>query len=75
MTWNHTYPVRCRIIDVTGKFLGAVPIATPEESIPYIGQEGLAEIDDSMPPVSFVRITLDNGHIIFGHECWWEPIV
>ena len=64
------YPVRCRIIDVEGReiypgFTGR----TPEVSKPYIVKEGIAEDIDGL-----VRITLDNGNIIMGYECWWEPI-
>lgn len=75
MTWDGSYPVRVRIKDVTGKIWNGMAIATPEESMPYIGKEGLAEkIPD--PEIEYaIRITLDNGHIIYGHECWWEPIV
>lgn len=38
-------------------------------SIPHLGKEGLAEKDDWM-----VRITLDDGHVIYGYECWWMPL-
>jgi len=64
------YPTRCRIIDVTGieVFPGKLG-NTPDESKPHIGKEGLAErVDDG------VRVTLDDGTIIMGYSCWWEPI-
>jgi hypothetical protein len=65
------YPVRCRIIDVTDQeiFPGIIG-RTPDISISHIGKEGLAEeIEDLI-----IRITLDDGSIIYGYECWWEPI-
>ena len=64
------YPVRCRIMDVTGQevFPGIIG-NTPDISKSHIGKSGLAEkLDDGN-----VRITLDDGGIIFGYDCWWEP--
>lgn len=65
------YPTRCKIIDVTGEevFPGIIG-KTPVESKPHIGKEGLAEKMDDWD----VRITLDDGNIIWGYECWWEPL-
>lgn len=63
------YPTRCRILDVTGKKKWGLPLATPEVSKPFIGEEGLAEEGENG-----VKITLDSGKVIFGYECWWEPI-
>jgi len=69
------YPVRCKIIDVTGmkKKIDhrTFELNTPDVSKPHIGKEGLAEKD----PAGFgVRISLDDGTIIYGYECWWTPI-
>jgi len=65
-----TYPQRVRIIDVTGmELLPGIEGKTPEDSIPHIGKEGLAEKVGRL-----VRITLDDGNIIWGHECWWKPL-
>ena len=64
------YPTRCRIIDVTGQdvFPGQLG-RTPDVSKPRVGREGLAErVGED------VRITLDDGTILMGYECWWEPI-
>ena len=66
---NIKYPVRCEIIDVTGEKMGELPIKTPIGSFPYIGKRGLAEKINGE-----VRITLDNGDIIYGYECWWTPL-
>jgi hypothetical protein len=73
------YPVRCRIIDVTGEKSYGIPIKTPDISKPHIGKEGIAkkifyepEADDIFD--WYIQITLDDGTIIYGHECWWEPI-
>lgn len=66
------YPTRCRILDVTGQevFPGIVG-QTPEVSQPHVGKEGLAELDEVGDNV---RITLDDGTILWGFECWWEPL-
>lgn len=63
------YPVRARIVDVTGGYLGDIPMRTPPVSIPHIGEEGLAEMVDGS-----VRITLDSGAVLWGYECWWVPV-
>ena len=68
------YPVRCKIVDVTGvkKTLGGkeFTLNTPEVSVPHVGKEGLAKkYKDGL-----IRIKLDDGNIIWGHECWWTPI-
>ena len=67
-----TYPTRAQIVDVTGgpEISPGIVRRTPEESRPHIGKQGLAE---EMPDGS-VRITLDDGSIIWGSECWWIPI-
>lgn len=64
------YPTKCRIVDVDGKevFPGLIG-KTPKESKPFVGQKGLAELINDR-----VRITLGNGQILWGEECWWEPI-
>lgn len=60
------YPTRCQIVDV-----GNVSWRrTPERSKPHIGKFGIAEeINDSL-----IKITLDDGNILWGNECWWIPI-
>ena len=65
------YPIRCRIVDVdgTGYKVGPYFAATPDKSKPHIGKEGLAEKTSDE-----VKITLDDGSILYGHQCWWEPI-
>jgi hypothetical protein len=72
------YPTRCRILDVTGKRWRGLAIATPPVSTPHVGKEGLAEEDDLLledgSVLPSVRITLDDGTILMGYECWWEPI-
>ena len=72
--WNGKYPVRCRIVDVVGQKIGPFELKTPDESKPFIGAAGLAEEipDDEME--YRVKITLDEGHVIYGDECWWEPL-
>jgi len=43
---------------------------TPEESKSSIGKQGLAEL----LPNNTVRIALDDGSVLYGHECWWVPL-
>lgn len=71
--WDGKYPVRCRIIDADGKDVGVPGMVgrTPDKSQPHIGKCGTAELSgDGMT----VRITLDDGTILWGHECWWTPL-
>ena len=76
------YPVRCRIVDIAGEVIDPeypnVVAMTPDASKPHIGEEGLAEeifgLEADIFNIGLIRITLDNGNIIWGHECWWTPI-
>ena len=67
------YPVRCVIVDIAGEVIDPeypnIVAATPDVSKPHIGQRGLAERIGAWD----IRITLDDGNIIHGYECWWEP--
>ena len=64
------YPTRCEIVDVTGvEVFPGLEGRTPDESKPHLGKEGLAEKVGNM-----VRITLDDGSILQGCDCWWKPI-
>lgn len=64
------YPVRCEIVDATGRRIGPLIAKTPNVSKPHIGKRGLAEkMKDGC-----VRITLDDGTIIYGHQCWWKAL-
>ncbi len=65
-----TYPTRCRIIDVDGGVWHGIGLRTPAESRPHIGKEGMATLDGR----GGVRVTLDDGSVLMGEECWWEPI-
>ena len=64
------YPIRCEILDVTGQeVFPGFEGRTPDESKPHIGKQGLAEeVEDN------VRITLDDGSVLWGYECWWKPL-
>ena len=65
------YPVRCRIVDFSvSEFKPGIKRRVPKASRPHINKEGLAEkIEDGN-----VRITLDDGNILYGSECWWVPL-
>jgi hypothetical protein len=43
---------------------------TPDKSKPHIGKQGLAYEIDGLN----VRITLDDGTVLMGYECWWKPL-
>ena len=62
---NIKYPTKCKIIDVGKKGWRK----TPNVSLPHIGKFGIAEEINGL-----VKITLDSGHVIWGHKCWWIPI-
>ena len=65
------YPTRCEIIDVTGvEVFPGILGNVPDVSKQHIGKKGLAEKINELD----VRITLDDGTIIYGYECWWKPI-
>jgi len=68
------YPTRCRIVDIAGEMINPdypeLVAATPDISKPHIGKEGLAELLNKWT----VRITLDDGNVIYGYDCWWIPI-
>lgn len=68
------YPCRARILDVTGQYIPtkdghALALRTPDESRAHIGKMGTAERKRGN-----VRITLDDGTVLWGYECWWEPV-
>lgn len=64
------YPTRCEIVDVDGKEIYPGLIGkTPKVSKPHIGEHGLAELMED----GKVKISLDNGSVLYGHECWWKP--
>jgi hypothetical protein len=65
-------PVRCIIVDVDLDPFEVVPgllATTPDISRPHIGKLGIAEKDGIN-----TKITLDDGTILMGYECWWEPV-
>lgn len=68
------YPVRARIIDVTGQALSGNPdvlIKTPDVSKPHVGKEGRASQDSD----GDIVLMLDDGTVLYGYECWWEPVI
>jgi len=70
------YPVKCEIVDVdgdvdgTGQKISSFISRTPDISRPHIGKKGLAELMEN----GNVRITLDDGSVIYGYRCWWKPL-
>lgn len=65
------YPTRCQIVDVTGQeIFSGIEGNTPNVSKPHVGKYGLAELFDD----GSVRISLDDGNVLMGYECWWKSI-
>lgn len=73
-----TYPTRARIVNpanypnsAANQFAESIgaELKQPAQAVPHEGKEGLAERTEGG-----VRITLDDGTILYGYECWWEPI-
>lgn len=64
------YPTRCKIIDATGEKFAGYDCKTPEISKPHIGKIGIADKSEG----GNVLIKLEDGTILHGYECWWEPI-
>lgn len=75
------YPCKVLIIDVdepdTVVLWNGMAIKTPEASKPYIGKVGIVErvADPTLIDYDTVRITMPDGHVLWGWECWWAPIV
>lgn len=65
------YPTRCQIVDIAGaELLPGIVAKTPAVSRAHIGKFGMAEQLDEWT----VRITLDDGTLLWGYECWWRPV-
>lgn len=68
---NIIYPARVRIVDAgDSEIIPGLKRQTPTASKPHLGKEGTAELIDDV----LVKITLDDGSILMGHECWWIPL-
>ena len=66
------YPTRCKIVEADNQEVSSGIITkTPDASKPHIGKTGLAE---DIPGRCSPRITLDDGTILWGYECWWIPL-
>lgn len=71
------YPVRCEIVDAeAGGGWKDHGMKTPEVSRPHIGKHGTARVIECEESIfgERVEITLDDGNIIYGDECWWVRI-
>ena len=70
--------IRCKIIDVEGQSYRGCVLHTPEISYPHINKLGYAKevyLDvEGFEDIPTVKITLDDGNILMGYECWWEPV-
>lgn len=71
-----TYPTRCRVMDIEGEPILDMPdliCKTPAISRPHVGKVGIAE-RVIVEGYDTVRLTLDDGTVLYGYECWWEPV-
>jgi hypothetical protein len=71
------YPTRCEIVDADQASTAIGTLGnesllpkTPEASRPHIGKRGTARETDNFGVV----ITLDDGSVLHGYECWWVPL-
>jgi hypothetical protein len=69
-----TTPVgtRVRIVDPKGRRLAGTDLIAkaPADSVPHLGKEGEIVGYNGRSP----KILLDDGSVLFGYECWWEPV-
>ncbi len=60
-----TFPMRCQIVE--GNPYDGPPRS--EDGSPYIGEFGVVDMVDGKEVV-----TLDNGTVVDGSQCWWAPV-
>ena len=69
--------VRVRIVSASGTPLGGGFVAAdPPQAAPHFSQEGWMT-EEPCPLLGGAlnpRIVLDDGSILWGCECWWEPV-
>lgn len=73
MSEMNSFPIRCKIIDPMPTIASdpsSPAIGRALGSLPHIGKRGWAHLTGA----GDVRIHLDDGTIIGGHECWWTPV-
>lgn len=72
--------VRVRVVSVAGTevFPGIIG-ADPDAAKPHFEELGWCDEDGHPDPLepnyTNPKITLDDGTIIWGYECWWKPIL
>jgi hypothetical protein len=64
---------RCKVIDPRyAEYPGySHKFVAPRKSLPHIDKLGYAERGND----NVIKITLDDGNILYGYECWWEEVV
>ena len=77
-TFDESGRVRVEVVSAEGVevFPGVIG-ADPAVAKPNIGKLGWCEEDaevPGMPGYLNPRITLDDGTVIWGYQCWWKPI-
>lgn len=72
--------VRARVVSVAGTevFPGIIG-ADPDAAKPHLEKYGWCDENGVPDPINEPtytnpKITLDDGTIIWGYECWWKPI-
>jgi hypothetical protein len=68
--------VRVRVEDATGQSFFGLPTANPAVAVPNLGKTGWCEQNAFCPELgrNNPRITLDDGAVIWGYQCWWTEI-
>jgi hypothetical protein len=68
--------VRVRVEDAAGQSFFGVPTANPDVAVPNLGKTGWCEQNAFCPELgrNNPRITLDDGTVIWGYQCWWAEI-
>jgi hypothetical protein len=71
--------VRVQIIQAGGSPLPVpgVVAADPATAVPNFGKYGWCEMNAFCPALGEEnpKITLDDGTVIWGYQCWWQPIM
>ncbi len=76
LQWGGDGRLRVRIVQAEGQPLDAGFVAAdPPKAQANMRKEGWCEVDAPHPAFGTnPKITLDDGTVIWGFECWWEPV-
>lgn len=72
--------IRVKVVKAAGtEVLPGIQAADPEAARPHFEKLGWCDEEavpwpDEYPTYANPKITLDDGSVIWGYECWWTPI-